>query len=54
MSEANRPGKVIIMVVTDGEENSSRTWTKEKIKEAVEHQINFTVGLFPILVSFTY
>jgi hypothetical protein len=40
MSEADRPGKVIIMVVTDGEENSSRTWTKEKIKVAVEHQTN--------------
>lgn len=38
MSEADRPGKVIILVVTDGEENSSRTWTKEKIKEAVELQ----------------
>jgi hypothetical protein len=40
MSEADRPGKVIVLVVTDGEENSSRTWTKEKIKEAVERQIH--------------
>jgi len=40
IAEADRPGKVIMMVVTDGEENSSRTWTREKIKEAVEHQTN--------------
>jgi hypothetical protein len=40
MSEADRPGKVIIMVVTDGEENSSRTWTRDQIKKAVEHQIS--------------
>jgi hypothetical protein len=38
MSEADRPSKVIVLVVTDGEENSSHTWTKEKIKEAVERQ----------------
>lgn len=38
MSEADRPGKVVVMVVTDGEENLSRTWTKEKIRKAVELQ----------------
>lgn len=38
MAEADRPGKVIILVVTDGAENSSRTWTKEQIKAAVSHQ----------------
>ncbi len=37
MSEADRPGKVIIVVVTDGQENSSQTWTKEQIKEAVKY-----------------
>jgi hypothetical protein len=40
MAEADRPSQVIIAVVTDGEENSSHTWTKEKIKEAVERQTN--------------
>ncbi len=40
MSKADRPVRVIIMVVTDGEENSSRTWTKEKIKETAEQQTN--------------
>lgn len=38
MAEAERPGKVIVVVVTDGQENSSRVWSKEKIREAVEHQ----------------
>lgn len=36
--EYMRPGKVIVMIVTDGEENSSREFTKEKIKSMVEHQ----------------
>lgn len=36
--EYQRPGKVIVMIVTDGEENSSKEFTKEKIKSMVEHQ----------------
>lgn len=36
--EDERPGKVIVMILTDGEENSSNEYTDERIKEMVEHQ----------------
>lgn len=36
--EPERPGNVMVVVVTDGEENSSREWTFQRVKEAVEHQ----------------
>jgi len=38
MEEDERPSKVIFLVITDGEENSSREFTKEQIKSMVEHQ----------------
>jgi hypothetical protein len=38
MPEADRPAQVIVAVVTDGEENSSRKFTLEQIKEKVKHQ----------------
>lgn len=38
MPEDERPSKVIVLVVTDGQENSSKVFTKEKIKSMVEHQ----------------
>jgi len=38
MPEDERPSKVIFLVVTDGEENSSSRFTKEQIKSMVEHQ----------------
>lgn len=38
MPEPDRPGLVIFMIVTDGEENSSREFTCQKIKEMIEHQ----------------
>lgn len=40
MDESNRPGTVIVLVVTDGFENASKEWTQEKVKDAVEHQQN--------------
>lgn len=40
LSEDDRPGKVIVVVVTDGGENSSREWTAESLKEYVEKQRN--------------
>ena len=36
--EAKRPAKVIVLILTDGYENSSREYTKSKVKEMVEHQ----------------
>ena len=38
MPEADRPSKVIFLVITDGEENSSRMFDREQIKSMVEHQ----------------
>lgn len=38
--EEERPEKVIIVIVTDGYENSSTDYSREKVKEMVEHQQN--------------
>jgi uncharacterized protein YegL len=38
--EDDRPGKVIVFIITDGEENSSKEFTNEKIKQMVELQKN--------------
>ena len=36
--EAERPGKVIVAIMTDGEENSSRQFTWTQISEKIKHQ----------------
>jgi uncharacterized protein YegL len=36
--EEERPGRVIILVITDGEENSSRQYTRERVKAVIEKQ----------------
>lgn len=36
--EANRPDKVVFVIITDGQENSSHTFSKTQIKEMLEHQ----------------
>jgi uncharacterized protein YegL len=38
MQEQDRPSKVIVLVITDGEENSSRRFTLDQIKDKVSHQ----------------
>jgi len=38
MAEADRPGLVIFVIVTDGEENSSHEFSKAQIKEMIERQ----------------
>lgn len=38
MNEADRPGLVVFVVVTDGQENSSREFTRAAIREMIEHQ----------------
>lgn len=38
MAEPDRPGLVIFVIVTDGEENSSQEFSKAQIKEMIERQ----------------
>lgn len=38
LPEEERPGKVIVVIVTDGLENSSREWSGPAVKELVERQ----------------
>jgi uncharacterized protein YegL len=38
MPEDERPSKVIFLIITDGQENSSSKFSKEQIKSMVEHQ----------------
>ncbi len=38
MSEEQRPGKVMFVIITDGVENASQDFTYAKIKEMIEHQ----------------
>ena len=38
MDENDRPGNVIVVVVTDGEENSSREHTAETVKALIKDQ----------------
>lgn len=38
LSEDKRPKQVIFMIITDGEENSSREFKREQIKKMIEHQ----------------
>lgn len=40
MPEEERPSKVIFIIITDGEENSSRLFNKEQVKAKVELQRN--------------
>ena len=38
MDESDRPGKVIVVLMTDGEENSSREYSYDQVKEMMDHQ----------------
>lgn len=38
LPEEDRPGKVLFIVITDGEENSSCSFSKEQVKSMVEQQ----------------
>ena len=38
MPEADRPGLVIFVIVTDGEENSSREFSKARVKKMIQRQ----------------
>lgn len=51
MPEADRPGLVLFVVVTDGLENSSREFTRERIKQMIEHQQNVYSWQFNYLAA---
>jgi len=36
--ESERPENVMVIIITDGEENSSREYTGKQVKEMIEHQ----------------
>lgn len=38
MKEEDRPGLVVIAIITDGQENNSNTYTREQIRDMIEHQ----------------
>jgi hypothetical protein len=38
MPEAERPGKVIFAILTDGMENASRDYTLDRVSKMIEHQ----------------
>ncbi len=38
MPERDRPGLVVFVIVTDGQENSSHEFSRPQIKEMIEHQ----------------
>jgi uncharacterized protein YegL len=40
LQESERPEKVLVVIITDGEENSSHTYTWDQVKKSVEHQTN--------------
>jgi uncharacterized protein YegL len=49
MDEKDRPGKVIMLVQTDGEENSSREFTKDAIKKLIDEHTNVWKWQFQFL-----
>lgn len=38
--ESERPDKVVFVIITDGQENSSREFNKNQVREMIEHQEN--------------
>lgn len=40
MNEEDRPSKVVFVIITDGEENSSQEFTRERVNEMITEQTN--------------
>ncbi|HEX2244074.1 MAG TPA: VWA domain-containing protein [Gammaproteobacteria bacterium] len=51
MSENDRPGKVVVVIQTDGKENASREWTYESIEKLIDQQKNQYAWEFVFLSS---
>lgn len=51
MEEKDRPGLVVFVIVTDGQENSSKEYKKDKIKEMIELQQNTYKWQFTFLAA---
>jgi hypothetical protein len=51
VEESQRPGLVVFVIVTDGAENSSREFTREKIREMIEHQQSVYKWQFTFLAA---
>lgn len=49
MPESERPGRVIVVVLTDGLENASKEWTREQVFEHVTRQTNDYAWTFTYL-----
>jgi uncharacterized protein YegL len=49
LPEAERPGLVVFVILTDGYENSSHEFSRAKIKEMIEHQQNVYKWQFTFL-----
>jgi uncharacterized protein YegL len=48
-SKSDRPDKVIFLIMTDGEENSSQEYKADRIKEMIKHQTDKYDWLFTFL-----
>jgi len=51
LDEAQRPGLVVFVIVTDGQENSSREFKREKIREMIEQQQSVYKWQFTFLAA---
>ena len=51
IEETRRPGLVVFVIVTDGAENSSKEFTREKIRQMIEHQQSVYKWQFTFLAA---
>lgn len=38
MDESDRPSKVVVVIITDGEENHSKIYTRDQVADMIKHQ----------------